>query len=93
MLFPTTPKTADALSAIPLHPSSTGADFFTGAATEQASSVKAIATEIALLAMAGYAVHKGRASDFIVSKYDTMTKYCEDFAELQAFFRRIGVTK
>ena len=93
MLHPTTPKTADALSGSPLHTNTTGADFFNGAATEQASSFKAIATETALFALADHAVQKGRARDFIVSKYDTMTMYCEDFAALQAFSRKVGASK
>lgn len=53
---------------------------------------KAIATEIARLALAGHAVHKGSEGDFTVCKYG-MSMYCEDFAELQAFSRRLGVTK
>lgn len=53
----------------------------------------ASASEIALLALAGHAVQKCKAGDFIVSKYDTMTMYCEDFAALQAFSRKVGASK
>jgi len=59
----------------------------------QAPHEAAIAAEIALLALGGHIVYRCKARDFIVSKYGTMTKYCEDFAELQAFSRRLGVTK
>jgi hypothetical protein len=87
-------KTADAINVNDLQPTSaTQIEVLTGAAFDSAARDTAIATEIAPFALAGHVVHKGRSRDFIVSKYDTMTKYCEDFAELQAFSRRIGVTK
>jgi hypothetical protein len=60
--------------------------------TAQALTGKAIATEIARLALAGHAVHKGHCGDFIVCKYG-MAQYCQDFDELQAFSRKLGVTK
>lgn len=85
-------KAADAINVNGLHTDSTGDDFLTGAAIEQAPSVKVIATEIASLALAGHAVHKGSARDFTVCKYG-IAKYCLDFAELQAFSRQLGVTK
>ena len=53
---------------------------------------KAIATQIARLALAGHAVHKGQHGDFIVCKYG-MTRYCKDFAELQNFAVKLGVNK
>ncbi len=81
------PKTARALSTSPVHTNTTGADF------ERAARDRAIANEIALLALAGHAVQKCKARDFIVSKYDTMTMYCEDFAALQAFSRKVGASK
>ena len=96
MTHTTTKKAADATNANGLHTNTTGADFLTGAAIEQsilqASRGKAIATEIALLAMAGHSVHKGSSGDFTVCKYG-MAKYCQDFAELQAFSRRVGASK
>ena len=53
---------------------------------------KAEATQIAELALAGHAVHKGRSGDFMVCKYG-MSRYCQDFDALQAFARKLGVTK
>ena len=88
----TTQKAADAINANGLHTTSTGVDFLTGAALEQAPNGKAIATEIARLALAGHAVHKGNCGDFTVCKYG-MAKYCQDFAELQSFSRKVGASK
>lgn len=51
---------------------------------------KAIATQIAKLALAGHAVHKGQRGDFIVCKYG-LSRYCQDFAELEAFARQLGI--
>jgi len=56
---------------------------------EQAGN--AIATQLARLALAGHIVHRGDIGDFTVCKYG-MTRYCKDFAELQAFARQVGVT-
>jgi hypothetical protein len=53
---------------------------------------KYIATQIARLALAGYAVHKGRSEDFAVCKYG-IAEYCQDFSTLKAFSRKLGVTK
>ena len=66
------------------------ADFRTEGAIHQAQDGKAIANQIARLALAGHAVHKGQSGDYIVSKYG-MTRYCKDFAELAAFARQLGV--
>jgi hypothetical protein len=60
-------------------------DFATGARPS-----KAIATQVAQLAIAGHTVHKGQSGDYLVSKYG-MSRYCQDFAELQAFARQLGV--
>lgn len=92
MLHTTTQKAAEATNANGLQTNTAHSDFLTGSATEQAPSDKAIATEIARLALAGHATHKGSAGDFTVCKYG-MSKYCEDFSELQAFSRKLGVTK
>lgn len=51
---------------------------------------KALAAQIARLALAGHAVHKGQHGDFTVCKYG-MSRYCKDFAELQAFAVQLGV--
>jgi hypothetical protein len=56
----------------------------------QAPDDKAIARQIANLAMAGHAVHKLADSGFLVCKYGH-TFHAFEFAELQAFARRSGV--
>ena len=53
---------------------------------------KAEATQIAQLALAGHAVHKGKCGDYMVCNYG-MSRYCQDFDALQAFARKLGVTK
>lgn len=53
---------------------------------------KAEATQIAELALAGHAVHKGRSGDYLVSKYG-LSRYCQDLDDLQAFARKLGVSK
>jgi hypothetical protein len=57
---------------------------------QQAPDSKAIANQIAVLALAGHAVIRGDRGDFIVCKY-YLTRYCADFAELQAYARQLGV--
>ncbi len=44
------------------------------------------------LAMAGHHVIKGTKGDFTVCKYG-LTRYCADFAELQAFAVKLGVIR
>lgn len=51
---------------------------------------KAIANQIARLALAGHHVIKGDRGDFTVCKYG-LTRYCANFAELAAFARKLGV--
>lgn len=53
---------------------------------------KAAVTQIAELALAGHVVHKGKSGDYLVCKYG-LSRYCQDFDELQAFARRLGVSK
>jgi hypothetical protein len=60
--------------------------------TDTTDTQKAIATQIARLALAGHAVHKGQNGDYTVCKYG-MTRYCANFAELQAFAVQLGVNK
>ena len=67
------------------------ADSRSHGAIQQAHDVKAIATQIARLALAGHVVHKGQSGDYLVSKFG-MTKHCNDFAELAAFAQKVGVT-
>jgi hypothetical protein len=59
-------------------------------AINQAHDGKAIATQIARLALAGHVVHKGQSGDYLVSKYG-MTRYCQDFIELAVFAQKLGV--
>ena len=63
MIYTTKQKAADATNANGLQTYTSNADFRSGTAIEQAPTVKAIATEIALFALAGDVVHKGIASD------------------------------
>ena len=67
-------------------------NFRTYRASNQAHDGKAIANQVARLALAGHAVHRGQSGDYLVSKYG-LTRYCQDFAELQTFARQLGVTK
>lgn len=73
-----------------LHNDTNSSDFPTVEATRQAPGAKAIATQIARLALAGHAVHKDQCGDYLVSKYG-MTRYCQDYAELVAFAVKLGV--
>lgn len=75
-----------------LHIDTNSADFRSRGAINQAHDGKAIANQIARLALAGHIVHQGGAGDYTVCKYG-MTRYCKDFAELQAFARQLGVTQ
>ncbi len=53
---------------------------------------KAVATQIAELALAGHAVHELRCGAFLVCKYG-YTYYATDLEALQAFARKLGVSK
>lgn len=55
------------------------------------ATYKPTAHLIAQLTVAGHTIHKGHVGDFTVCKYG-MTRYCKDFAELQAFSKQLGVT-
>lgn len=92
MTHSTTQNTADAFNAEGLHTDTATNDFSIGAAIELACSSKAIATNMARMALAGYAVHQGCVGDFTVCRYD-ITKYCQNFAALQAFSRKVGASK
>jgi len=67
-------------------------DFRTDGAIQQAHDCKAIATHIARLALAGHHVIKGDMGDYTVCKYG-MTRYCANFADLQAFAVKLGVNQ
>lgn len=86
----TTQRAAGATNSNGLHTDTNGANFRTVGAMEQAHNGNAMANQLARLALAGHAVHTGSAGDFTVCKYG-MTRYCKDFAELQAFARQVGV--
>jgi len=73
-----------------LHYDTNNADFRSHGAINQAHDGKAIANQIARLALAGHVVHKGQSGDYLVSKYG-MTRYCQDFTELAAFAQKLGV--
>jgi hypothetical protein len=53
---------------------------------------KAIATQVAELALRGHTVHQLKDGGFLVCKYGH-TFHAADFAELQAFARRLGVSQ
>lgn len=53
---------------------------------------KAIATQVAELAIRGHQVHQLKDGGFLVCKYGH-TFHANDFAELQAFARRLGVSQ
>ena len=53
---------------------------------------KAIAMQVAELANRGNAVHQLKDGGFLVCKYGH-TVHANDFAELQAFARRLGVSQ
>ena len=53
---------------------------------------KAIATQIAELALAGHTVHQLQCGDFLISKWG-YSYYAQDFEALQAFAQKLGVSK
>ena len=88
----TNEKGPGATNSKALHTHTNGDNFRTDGAIQQAHDGKAIATQIARLALAGHHVIKGSEDDFTVCKYG-MTRYCADFAELQAFALKLGVNQ
>jgi len=89
----TTPieKAAGASITNGLHTHTNDANFRTDGAIRQAPDGNVIVHQIAVLTLAGHTVHKGGDGDFIVCKYG-LTRYCADFAELQAFAVKLGVS-
>ena len=75
-----------------LHTDTNALNFASHGPINQAPDGRATANQIARLALAGHVVHKGADGDYIVSKYG-MTRYCADFAELQAFALKLGVNQ
>ena len=53
---------------------------------------KAIATQIAELALAGHTVHKLQSGGYLVCKWNC-SYHAKDFEALQAFARQLGVSK
>ena len=53
---------------------------------------KAITTQVAELALRGHAVHQSKDGGFLVCKFGHIF-HANDFAELQAFARRLGVSQ
>ena len=86
----TTQKADGATNTNGLTTDTDAADFRTGYATGQAPDGKAMATQIARLALAGHAVHELTDGGFLVSKY-SYTHHAKDFAALQDFARKLGV--
>ena len=56
---------------------------------------KAIATQVAELALAGHTVHKLQCGDFLVCKrgYSQYAEYAQDLDALQDLARKLGVSK
>jgi len=86
----TTQKAAGAINTNGLNTDTNETDFRIGGAIEQAQDGKAIATQIACLALAGHTVHHMADGGFLVSKYG-YTHHAKDFAGLQAFARKLGL--
>jgi hypothetical protein len=85
-------KAAGATNTNGLHTDTNGIDFRTVGAVEQSPNGKAIATQIAHLALAGHTVHQLADGGYLVSKY-SYTHHANDFAALQDFARKLGVNK
>lgn len=83
-------KAAGASNANGLHTDTNGTDFRSQGAIDQALDGKAITHQIARLALAGHAVHQAEGGDFLVTRWG-QTRYCANFAELQAFAVKLGV--
>jgi hypothetical protein len=75
-----------------LHTSTNDADLRAGGVVDQAPSDEAIESQIARLTLAGHIVHQGKDGDFYVRKYG-LSRYCQNFAELHAFARQLGVSQ
>jgi hypothetical protein len=75
-----------------LHTDTNSADSRCHGTIQQAHDTKAIANQIARLALAGHHVIKGDRGDYTCCKYG-LSRYCADFAELQAFAAKLGVNR
>ena len=91
-MITTNEKAAGAINTNGLHTDTNGVNFPTDGAINQAHDGKAIATQIARLALAGHVVHKGQSGDYLVSKFG-MTRHCADLNELAAFAQKVGANQ
>jgi len=73
-----------------LHTDTNASYFASHGPIQQAHDGKAIANQIAHLALAGHVVHKGTHGDYTCCKFG-LARYCADFAALVAFARQVGV--
>jgi hypothetical protein len=80
-------KAAGAINTNGLHTDTNDLNFATGHRPGKATQ-----TLIAELALAGHTVHKLQCGDFLVSKWG-YSHYAQDFEALQAFARKLGVSK
>lgn len=69
-----------------------GTDTIKADSATDAQYSKAVATQIAVLALVGHAVHPLRCGDFLVCKYG-YSHYAQDFDALQSFARKLGVNE
>jgi hypothetical protein len=74
-----------------VHTDTNTSNFASHGPIDQAPDPKAIASQIAHLAIAGHVVHKLARGGYMVCKYG-YTHHASDFAALQRFARRLGVS-
>ena len=85
-------KAAGATNANGLHNHTNPADSRTGDLFGQAQGGNAVAAQIAHLVLAGHRVNPSASGGYLVSKY-IYTHHAKNFAELQAFARKLGVSQ
>ncbi|MBP6008318.1 MAG: hypothetical protein KA740_11515 [Rhodoferax sp.] len=85
-------KAQGAANSKGLHNGTNNADFASHGPIQQVHDSKSIANQITRLALAGHRVIFGDRGDFTVCKYG-LTRYCNDFVELQDFACRLGVNR
>ena len=85
-------KAAGAINSNGLTNHTNEADSRTGDLFGQAQDGNAVAAQIAHLVHAGHAVHPSADSGYLVSKYGH-SHHAKDFAALQAFARKLGVSQ
>ena len=85
-------KAAGAINSNGLTNHTNPADSRTGDPSGQAQDGNAVANLIAHLALAGHRVNPSASGGYLVSKY-IYTHHAKNFAELQAFARKLGVSQ